>query len=82
MEDLEMEKQTIFELLIYIYHGCDVIYFNSFDNFDLSTTQLKFDDDRSWFLWSAKITEKALKRLHNTHNPMVMVVIIYINKIT
>ena len=36
-------------------NGCDVIYFNSFDNFDLSTTQLKFDDDnRSWFKWLEK----------------------------
>ena len=58
MEDLEMKNQTIaFELLIHYLksNGCDVIYFNSFDNFDLSTTQLKFDDDnRSWFKWLEK----------------------------
>ena len=74
IEDLEMKKQTItFELLIYYLksHGCDVIYFNSFDNFDLSTTQLKFDDDnRSWFLWLQKNHGKGAKGVKQyTHSP-------------
>jgi hypothetical protein len=58
IEDLEMKKQTItFELLIYYLksHGCDVIYFNSFDNFNLSALHFKFDDENlSWRDWLIK----------------------------
>ena len=74
MKDLEMKKQTMtYNLLIHYLKsfGCDVIYFNSFDNFDLSTTQLKFDDDnRSWFKWLSKNHGERSKGFKQyTHNP-------------
>jgi hypothetical protein len=74
IEDLEMKKQTItFELLIYYLksHGCDVIYFNSFDNFNLSATQLKFDEDnKSWFSWLQKNHGERSKGFKQyTHSP-------------
>ncbi len=57
IEKLEMKKQTIsLELLIYYLksHGCDVIYFNSFDNFNLGCTQFQFDENLSWRDWLIK----------------------------
>ena len=72
-ETFEMQKQTMtYNLLIHYLksNGCDVIYFNSFDNFNLSATQLKFDDNNTWFKWLEKNHGKRAKGFQQyTHSP-------------